>query len=192
VTLALSAFASPVRAQVTEAPKAELFPDPSKFAYGVHTEGELGAVILLGDVHSHLTPGWALGLTVGYDLLRWLAIEARGIGSTHTTSFSGRPQDGELLQLYQLLGALRVTIHYRHLGFFADGVGGLAYTSTNLLAISGLNERRLSPAFGGGLGLDYHTLSRHFSFGVHGTGVLVPGLANSLALVTTAYVRYAF
>ena len=147
---------------------------------------------MLGNVRTRLSPGWALGLTVGYDLLRWLAVEARGIGSTHTTRFTGQPQDGELFQIYQLLGALRITIHYRHFGFFADGVGGLAYTSTNILAISGLNEHRLSPAFGGGGGLDYHTLSRHFSFGVHGSGVLIPGLAQSPALVTTAYVRYAF
>ena len=33
------AAAPAARAQVTEAPKASLFPDPSKFAYGLYTEG---------------------------------------------------------------------------------------------------------------------------------------------------------
>ena len=56
----------------------------------------------------------------------------------------------------------------------------------------GLNTRRTSLAYGGGLGVDYHTLSRHFAFGVHAGLQHIVGLAQSNALTTTAGVRYTF
>ena len=165
MAVAMIAAVRPAMAQVTEPPKPELFPDPSKFAYGLYTEGELGAVTVLGTAGPHLRPGWALGLAVGYDLTRWLAVEARGVGSTHTTDFPNAPQDGELLQLYQLSGAVKFSLRYRFLALSADGGAGILRTSTNVLTTAGLNERRTSVAFGGGLAGEYHTLSRHFSFG---------------------------
>ena len=180
------------RAQVTEAPKAALFPDPTKFAYGIYTQGDLGAVTVLGPVGSHLRPGFALGLAAGYDITRWVAIEARAVGSSHLTDFPTGPQDGELLQLYHLLGALKFSWRYRFLIVSLDGTAGIVRTSTNVLTTVGLNDRRTSLAFGGGLGVDYHTLSRHFSFGIHGGYQQVPGLGKSGALTTTACVRYAF
>jgi hypothetical protein len=183
---------SPARAQVTEAPKAELFPDPSKFAYGLYTQGELGAVTMLGPAGPHVRPGWALGLAVGYDLTRWLAFEVRAMGSTHVTEFRNAPQDGELLQLYHLSAAVKLSFRYRYLAISADGGAGFVRTSTNLLATVGLNERRNSPAFGGGLAVDYHTLSRHFSFGVHASFFQIPDLGKSYALITTASLRYTF
>ena len=189
---ALGAVAQPVRAQVTEAPKAALFPDPTKFAYGIYTQGDLGAVTVFGPVGSHLGPGAAVGLAAGYDLTRWLALEARGLGSSHTTNFPGGPQDGELLQLYHLLGAVKVSIRHQHLVVSGDGTAGIVRTSTNLLTSVGFNEKRTASAFGAGLGVDYHTLSRHFSFGVHAGFQRVPGLAQSSLLTTTACVRYAF
>jgi hypothetical protein len=191
--VALVAAAAPAFAQVTEAPKAALFPDPTKFAYGIYTQGDLGAVAVLGGpVGSHLAPGVALGLTAGYDLTQWLALEARGLGSSHTTNFPGAPQDGELMQLYHLQGALKVSIRHQHLIVSGDGTAGVVRTSTNLLTSVGLNEKRTAPAFGGGVGVDYHTLSRHFSFGVHGGFQRIPGMAQSNLLTTTACVRYAF
>jgi hypothetical protein len=181
-----------VRAQVTEAPKPELFPDPSKFAYGLYTEGELGAVIVLGPVGPHVRPGWGLGLAVGYDLTRWLAVEARGLGSTHVTDFPNQPEDGELLQLYTLFAALKLSIRYRYLALSADGGAGILRTSTNILATAGFNDRRTSLVYGGGLAAEYHTLSRHFSFGVRASFFDAPDLGKSYALTTTASVRYAF
>jgi hypothetical protein len=186
------AQARAARAQVTEAPKAALFPDPTKFASGLYTEGALGAVTMLGPIGNHLSPGWALGLVAGYDLTRWLAVEGRGFGSNHTAEFPASPQDGELLQLYHLLGALKFSIRYRYLIVSGDGTAGIVRTSTNILAAAGLNDRRTSLAFGGGMGADYHTLSRHFSFGVHAGFQRISGLAQSSALTTTADVRYTF
>src|SRR4051812_20752036 len=137
------------RAQVTEPPKAALFPDPTKFAYGLYTQGDLGAVTLVGPVGSHLRPGFAVGLAAGYDVTRWLAVEARGVGSGHTTLFPGGPQDGELMQLYHLLGALKLSYRYRYLIVSLDGTAGIVRTSTNLLSTVGLNNRRTALAFGG-------------------------------------------
>jgi hypothetical protein len=185
-------WSSPARGQVTEAPKAELFPDPSKFAYGLYTQGELGAVTILGPAGPHLRPGWGLGLALGYDLTRWLAVEARALGSTHITAFANAPQDGELLQLYHLSGAAKLSFRYRYLAISADGGAGIVRTSTNVLATAGLNEKRTSLAFGGGLAADYHTLSRHFSFGVHASFFQFPSLARSHALITMASMRYSF
>jgi hypothetical protein len=180
-------------AQVTEAPKAELFPDPSKFAYGLYTQGDLGAVTVLGAAGSHLRPGWGLGLTVGYDLTRWLAVEARGVGSTHVTEFPNAPQDGELMQLYHLSGALKLSLRYRYFALSADGGAGIVRTSTNILTtVPGLGDRQTSLAYGGGLSLEYHTLSRHFAFGVHGGYFLIPGIGQSHSLLTTALMRYTF
>ncbi len=183
---------SPASAQVTDAPKPELFPDPTKFAYGLYTQGELGAVTVLGPAGSALRPGWGVGLAVGYDLTRWLAVEARGLGSTHVTRFPNMPQDGELLQLYQLSGAMKLSFRYRYVALSADGGAGLLRTSTNILTTVNLNDKRTSLAFGGGLTAEYHTLSRHFSFGVRGSFFQLPSVGQSHALVTTATMRYAF
>jgi hypothetical protein len=181
----------PAHAQVTEAPKAELFPDPTKFAYGLYTQGDLGAVTVLGAAGAHLRPGWGLGLTVGYDLTKWLAIEARGLGSTHVTEFANAPQDGELMQLYHLSGALKLSLRYRYFALSADGGAGIVRTSTNILTtVPGLGDRQMSLAYGGGLSLEYHTLSRHFAFGIHGGYFLLPGIGQSHSLLTTALMRY--
>ena len=182
----------PLRAQVTEAPKAELFPDPSKFAYGPYTAGEIGALTVLGPAGPHVRPGWALGLDLGYDLTRWLAVEARGLGSTHVTVFPGQPQDAELLQLYILSGGVRLSFRYRFLAVSADGGAGVLRTSTNILGTVDLNRRRTSLVFGGGLAGEYHTLSRHFSFGARVGFIDAPDLGKSFALATTASVRYEF
>lgn len=189
----LLALATSARAQVTEAPKAELFPDPSKFSYGLYTAGDLGAVIVLGAAGAHLRPGVGLGLTVGYDLTRWLAVEARGVGSTHVTKFPDAPQDGELMQLYHLSGALKLSLRYRYFAAALDGGAGLVRASTNILTTApGLGDRQTSLAYGGGLSLEYHTLSRHFAFGVRGAFFQVPSLAQSHTLMTTAFMRYTF
>jgi len=178
---------------VTEAPKAELFPDPSKFAYGLYTQGDLGAVTVLGAAGSHLRPGWGLGLTVGYDLTKWLAIEARGVGSTHVTEFPDAPQDGELMQLYHLSAALKLSIRYRYIAVSVDGGAGVVRTSTNILTtVPGLGEHKTSLAYGGGLSCEYHTLSRHFAFGVHAAFFQIPGIGQSHTLLTTALMRYTF
>jgi hypothetical protein len=184
--------AAPAHAQVTQAPKAEVAPDPSKFATGLYTGGEVGAVAMFGPVGPHRRPGFGLGLVVGYDFFRWLSIEARGLGSTHVTSFTDAPQDGEIIQLYHATLGLKVTIPIRQLAIAASGGAGLVHTSTNVLASAGFNEARTSLAAGGGLALDYHPLSRHFSFGVRAGYLYLFKIAASSEIVATACLRYVF
>lgn len=182
----------PCAAQVTEAPSGQIFPDPTKFAYGLYTQGEVGAVTMFGPAAPNLKPGWAMGVALGYDLARFLAIEARALGSTHLTRFPSAPQDGELVQLYHLLGALKLSLRWRQLAFFADGAAGVVRTSTNVLQTAGLSAARHTLAFGGGVGAEYHPLSRHFSFGVRATAFALPSLSGTLALIGTAHLRYVF
>jgi hypothetical protein len=87
---------------------------------------------------------------------------------------------------------LKLSFRYRYIAISADGGAGLVRTSTNILSTANLNDKRTSLAFGGGLAAEYHTLSRHFSFGVHTSFFQMPSIGQSHALVTTASMRYAF
>jgi len=61
-----------------------------------------------------------------------------------------------------------------------------------LTTVPGLGEHKTSLAYGGGLSCEYHTLSRHFAFGVHAAFFQIPGIGQSHTLLTTALMRYTF
>jgi opacity protein-like surface antigen len=200
---ALVALLCPARgaAQVTDEPSAAVVPtasspaappDPSKFARGLYTEGEAGAVFFVGPIRSRVETGFALGLRVGYDVTSWLAVQARGLGSTHETKFAGMPQAGQLLQLYQGLAELKATLRFSQTSIFLEGGAGAARLSTNILATVGLTRWRTGLTAGGGAGIDYHSLSRHFSMGLRAGYFWLRDIGGSQDLITTAYVRYTF
>lgn len=191
--LAAGVLASPavVRAQITEEPP-EVFPDPAKFAHGFFAEGGAGTVLLVGKTGGKLSPGVAVNARFGYDLNRWLAVQAFASGSTHQGVFPGTPQDDELLQIYAGGFELRLTRTFRQVSIFAFGGGGWSRQSTNLLAVAGLTVKRNSWIAGGGLGLDYHTLSRHFSIGLSVGYLHFPALEASGLVPAGAYLRYTF
>ena len=56
--------------------EAAIFPDPAKFAHGLYTEGEVGAVVFFGPAGEDVAPGFAIGARVGYDLFRFFAVQA--------------------------------------------------------------------------------------------------------------------
>jgi len=65
--------------------------------------------------------------------------------------------------------------------------------SSNLLYVRGIAEKyRTGFTFGGGAGVDYHMLSRHFSFGLRAQYYLLSELPGSQDLITTMYLRYTF
>src|SRR3954463_15025196 len=97
----LLAGASVARAQVTAEPSAVVFPDPKKFAHGLYTEGEVGAVAFFGPAGETVAPGFAIGARVGYDVFRFFAIQLHGLGSTHLTKAGDHPQGDQLIQTYQ-------------------------------------------------------------------------------------------
>lgn len=186
------------RAQVTDEPNPVIFPDPAKFARGLYTEGEIGSVVLFGPAGGgKVGAGFAIGTRVGYDVTRFFAVQAHGIGSTHQTSLPGMPQDDQLLQLYQATVEGKLTYRFGQLSIFAEGGIGLARLSSNLLATvpyagGYLTRWRTGLTAGGSAGIDYHSLSRHFSFGLRNGYFWLRDISGSRDLIATLYLRYTF
>ena len=181
------------RAQVTNEPVSP-YPDPDKYAHGMYGEAEVGTLLFIGEAGSSLGPGAVIGVRFGYDLFRWVALQVHAAGSTHTTSFPGMPQSGQILQLYQGTGELKLTARFGRISAAAMGGAGLGRLSTNLLGTTGLTEPDVQNTlvYLGGLGADYHTMSRHFSFGLAASFAKYQRLHTTGAISATAYVRYTF
>jgi hypothetical protein len=190
---ALLLCARPALAQITAEP-IDPHPDPSKFKRGLYGEAELGTMIFLGEAGSQIGPGAALGARLGYDLLPFAAVQLHAFGSSHTTRFEGTPQGGQLLQLYQGTAEGKLGWRFGQVGVAAVGGAGLARLSTNLLGTTGLTapDVKNTLVFLGALAVDYHTQSRHFSFGVTGGFSKYQKLLTTGAITATAYARYTF
>jgi hypothetical protein len=188
-----SAVAPLARAQVTKEPEAAIFPDPKKFANGLYTEGEVGAVAFMGPAGDYVSPGFAIGARVGYDVFRFFAIQIHGLGSTHLTKAGTRPQGDQLIQTYQGTVEGKLTARFGQLSLFGEGGVGLTRLSTNLLFELGVEQQyRTGLTAGGGGGIDYHSLSRHFSIGLRGELYWLRDLSSSKDLIVTTYLRYTF
>jgi hypothetical protein len=191
--VASSALASRARAQVTKEPEVAIFPDPKKFAHGLYTEGELGAVAFFGPAGDNVAPGFAIGARVGYDVFRFFAVQVHGLGSTHLTKANDRPQGDQLIQTYQGTVEGKLTLRFGQVSLFGEGGVGLTRLSTNLLYVLGVEQQyRTGLTAGGGGGVDYHSLSRHFSIGLRGEYYWLRDLSSSKALIATTYLRYTF
>lgn len=190
--LALLLAAAPARAQVMGEPGPSVYPDADKFARGLFVEAEVGTALFLGEARRALGPGAALGVRLGYDLTRWAALALHGTGSSHATDFPQRPQSGELLQFFQGAGELRLCVPLRRFSIFGVAVGGMGRFSTNLLGTTGLArpDARLTPLYGGRLGVDYHTASRHFSFGLSAGFARLTRIDTTGVLGSALYLRY--
>ena len=180
-------------AQVTNEPVSP-YPDPDKFARGMFGEAEVGTMLFVGEAGSALGPGALIGVRLGYDFFRWVALQVHGMGSTHTTTFPGLPQSGQILQVYQATGELKLTVRFNRVAASAMGGGGIGRLSSNLLGTTGLTDPDVQNTLVmlGGLGADYHTMSRHFCFGLAGTFVKYQRVHTTGAITATAYVRYTF
>ncbi len=198
VAATLAAAPRAARAQVTDEPNPVIFPDPTKFARGLYTEGELGSVVFFGAAGGgKVGPGVAIGTRIGYDITRFFAVQLHALGSTHQTSFPGMPQDAQLLQLYQGMAEAKLTIRFGQTSVFAEGGLGAARLSSNLLATipyqdGYLTRWRTGFTAGGGAGVDYHSLSRHFSVGLRGGYFWLRDISGSRDLIATTYLRYTF
>ncbi|HEY5447540.1 MAG TPA: hypothetical protein VIQ54_02280 [Polyangia bacterium] len=183
---------APVHAQVTSEPSAVVFPDPAKFASGFFTEGEFGVLWFGGNASDQIAPGFAVGARAGYDIFRFFALQIHLMGSTHQSQ-GDSPVAGQLLQVYQGTAEGKLTLRIVQFSFFAEGGLGLARMSSNLLYALGLQEKyRTGFTFGGGGGVDYHFLSRHFSIGLRGGFYVLPEIKSSRDINTTMYLRYTF
>jgi len=189
--MSLLSLGAGARAQVTEEPRAAIFPDPDKFARGLYTEGEVGAVLFFGRAGDDVGPGFAIGARTGYDLTRFAAVQLHLLGSTHQITGGGLA-DGQLLQTYQ--GMLEGKLTWRHgqVSLFAEGGVGFARLSTNVLYALGIARYRTGLTAGGGAGLDYHSLSRHFSVGLRSGFLWLRDISGSREVIATSYLRYTF
>lgn len=179
------------RGQVTSEPSAVVFPDPAKFARGLYTEGEVGAVAFFGRAGDNVSPGFSIGARLGYDLTRWLALQTHVLGSTHQIS-GMNALNGELLQTYQAALEAKLTYRLNQTSIFVEGGPGIERLSTNALYVLGIERYRVGFVIGGGAGVDYHSLSRHFSVGVRGGFFVMTELTSSQELMATTYLRYTF
>ncbi len=191
VALLLSA-AAPARAQVIGEP-AQPYPDPDKFARGLFVDAEAGTAVFVGNA-SGIRPGAALGLRFGYELFRWAAVQLHGFGSSHATDFPGLPQTDQLLQLLQGTAELRLSVPLRQWSLSGVFGGGMGRFSTNLLGTTNLAPAgaRLTPVYGGGLAVDYHTASRHFSFGLQAGFSRLTRVQTTGVIGSAIYLRYTF
>ena len=182
---------TPAHAQVTSEPSAVVFPDPEKFAHGFFTEGEFGVLWFNGRAADQIAPGFAVGARAGYDIFRFLAVQLHLLGSTHQSQ-GDTAIAGQLLQTYQGTVEGKLTLRLVQWSFFAEGGLGAARMSSNLLYAQMLARYRTGFTYGGGGGVDYHFLSRHFSIGLRGAFYVLSDIKSSRDAWTTMYLRYTF
>ena len=202
-TLLLAALAwAPAPGEVGPADTAEVgvvqkeeedptvFPDPAKFSRGFFVEAGAGPTIPVGPPATVLGPGVSFVGRTGYEIRRWIALQLHAAGSI------SRYDDGvlrnELLGQYAYMGEARFGIPMRRFVILLFGGAGLYQASSNLLQVAGIvdDNGRFGLAYGGGLGLDVHTLSKHFSGGFLASYLGTPRLGNGGSIGLHVYFRY--
>jgi hypothetical protein len=187
---ALFALAPPARAQVISEAPPPPWPDPKKFAKGPFASGEVGALVFFGRAGRYASPGPAFGLRLGYDIFRWLDVQAHVMGSSHDAT-TPPPTSGQSVQMLLYAGEVRLKLAIRRFQLFAEGgAGGMQVTSNVLDQVRVTDGNTFSLAVVAGLGLDYHTLNRHFSVGLGADYVWLQAFNNTSSLSVDAYLRY--
>jgi hypothetical protein len=181
---------APARAQVVAEPAPPPWPDPKKFAKGLFASGELGALVFVGRAGKYAAPGAAFGVRLGYDILRWLAVQAHLLGASSEAT-TPPPTSGQTVQTFLYAGEARLSLALRRFALFAEGGAGAAQVSTNVLDAVGVTDgHKVTLAVVAGAGLDYHTLNRHFSVGIGLDYLWLEAFSSSSALSVDAYLRY--
>lgn len=196
-----AALAAPTaaRAQVVGETPTVKFPDARRFARGPFAEGDVGAMLYLGRLGQFAEPGPAFAIRLGYDLQRWLAVQAYA-GATMSSASAPPPFLGQSFQTYWYGLEGRLQLQLRRVGLYlAGGAGGLNLSS-NLFGVdrrdpSGADfnvtfVRRFTFIALAGAGIDLHTLNRHFSVGLAADYMWLAQFSSSHALSLAAYLRY--
>jgi hypothetical protein len=182
--------ASPAKAQVIAEPAPPPWPDPKKFAKGPFASGEVGTLVFLGNAGKFTSPGVAFGVRLGYDIFRWLDVQAHVIGGSNDASLPP-PTVGQAFQTYIYAGEVRLKLQIHRFALFAEGGAAAAQVSTNVLDQVGVTHgTHVTFAALGGAGLDYHTLNRHFSVGLGADYVWLQSFTGGHALSADVYLRY--
>jgi hypothetical protein len=184
-------LAGTAHAQVIAEPAPPAFPDPKKFARGFFAEGELGALVFLGRTYKYGGAGPTFGVRLGYDLTRWLAVQVHVSGASNDASLPP-PTIGQAFQTFVYDGEVKLGLQLRRFQLFAEGGAGIAQLSNNVLDQVHISSggSLVSLAIVAGGGLDYHTLNRHFSFGIRASYLWLQAFDSTSALTATAYLKY--
>ncbi len=177
-------------AQVIAEPAPPPWPDPKKFAKGPFASGEVGTLVFLGPIGKYAEPGVAFGVRLGYDLFRWLDVQAHVMGASSDAKLPP-PTVGQSFQTYLYAGEVRLKLQIHRVQLFAEGGAALAEVSTNVLQQVGITRgSEFTFAVVAGGGVDYHTLNRHFSVGVGGDYVWLSQFTGGHGLSLDVYLRY--
>ena len=194
LALAIFAAAAPLgsiaSAQVIAEQAPPRFPDPKKFARGFYAQGELGALTYLGHAGKYAGPGVAFGVRLGYDVLRWLSLQAHVMGASAEATQLG-PNEGQSFQTLVYGGEAHAQVQIRRVGLYAEAGAACAQIASNVLDNAGVTDgHRFSLAVVAGGGIDYHTLNRHFSFGVGADYLWLVNFDKSSAIAAQAFLKY--
>ena len=160
-------------------------------AKGLYSEAGLGATVFLGSTADHAAPGPSMAARLGYAPASWVSIGARVAASMHEATVPP-PPEGELFQLYLMGTDVRFQTHFGWFGMFAEGSGGVAIVSTNVLDAVGVTSptRHLSPYLSGGGGFEYRTDNPRFAIGLAGDWTFMPEFESTQAVTARIYLRY--
>jgi hypothetical protein len=163
-------------------------PWPSR---GFYFAGEVGPQFFVGNIGHASKPGVIVGARGGYDLFKWLGVGARATASVNATDFPPPPGPNSFQSFYYGAEA-RFAYRRERLSLMAQGGYGLMQLSSNILETAGAVPvgSRFSGAFSAGLGVDWHTRNRHFSFGLAVDAVVPQSFGGSAQLAFTPYLMY--
>ena len=135
--------------------------------------------------------GWLVGVKFGYDILKYLAIEAQYKASAHNNAPKGAAENpipetywGHQLQL-MVRGCLPVTKRWT---FSLDGGGGIWYSRPNIKPNISEPSRYMASF---GLGVQYFTRVRGTVIGID-PAISFLGDMKGPAVQATGYLRYTF
>jgi hypothetical protein len=175
---------------VVSSENAEAQVQHGKPSHGYFAEMDLGVTGFLGETQRYAAPGPAFGIRAGRDIFRWFSLGLQLASSTHEATVPPPPEQ-EYFQLYHLGVDARLTVRFGRLAMFAEGGAGLAFISTNVLDRVAITDSEVfSPSFTAGGGLAWHTVNRHFSFGLAGDYTLLPDFDATQAVQVRLYLRY--
>jgi hypothetical protein len=182
----------PARAQVVTEPAPPPWPDPSKFAKGPFASGEIGALVFFGRAGRYASAGPSFGVRLGWDIFRWLDVQAHISGSSHDAQ-TPPPTFGQSFQTLMYNGEVRLKLQIRRFQIFGEAGAGLGQITSNILDQVGVTDgNQFTLVVIAGLGVDYHTLNRHFSVGLGADYLFLADWHQQSALTAQAYLRYTY
>jgi hypothetical protein len=163
----------------------------SAHAATFYSEADLGATIFVGSAGAYADPGPAFGARVGIGVTPWLDLGGLVSGSAHAANVPA-PAVGQYFELYHTGFDMRAGGRIGRVRLFAEGGGGWAWFSTNILDSVDVTKpyRHDGPYLAAGAGLEYATENPRFAFGLGGDFDIYPELGSLQTVSVRLYLRY--